>query len=138
MKQVKFQCRAFQILFICLGIVIVLISGTINTLQAQEPKLPSASEVKYIGMSDGKLVFQINYQSDSYKTFNLEIKDRQGYSFYNEVIKAKKFTQQFAIEKYDMQNNSITFFISSKNNVNKYSFDISTSLRVEANSIAKQ
>ncbi len=124
--QVKIQVPAFQKLFIRLAMVCVLMGSSLIALKAQNNPYTFPGKVKYVGVADGKLLFQLDYANETTGNVNVEITDRQGYQFYFESIKSKKFTKQFAIEKADMVNNSITFAIRHQNEIRKYKFDIST------------
>ncbi len=65
-------------------------------------------ELKYHGISEGKLVFEINYQSSGTASYLVEIVDQDGYQLFSERSKDKVFKKYFAIDKSDLDANIIS------------------------------
>ena len=138
MKQMTNKIKSGQ-LFTRLMILMLAISTNHYSAQAQDSIHYLGNGVQYIGIVNGKLMFQVDYKDDNLNGFLLEIQDQQGYQFYHEQIRSKRFKKQFAIEKSEIENNTISFVIAQQNNIRKQSFFISTSVQVtEDRSVIKQ
>jgi len=122
-----------------LSMVFLLVISTFAKVQAQDSILPfNNPQLKYMGIAEGRLLFQVDFQQQSSENFTIEIKDQQGYQLYLEKFRTKNFRKQFAIEKADLENNTITFVVLLQGQVQK-TFDVNKSLRmVEDISIVKQ
>lgn len=137
MKQMTNKIRLGQ-LFTRLMILMLAISTNHYAAQAQDSINYFGNGVQYIGIANGKLFFQVDYKDDNLNGFLLEIQDQHGYQFYHEQIRSKRFRKQFAIEKSEIENNTISFVIAQQNNIRKQSFFISTSVQVTEGKIVKQ
>jgi hypothetical protein len=137
-KQMKTQSSTVRNAFFKLVLVWLLIVNTFGIVQAQPPSDSPSAEMKYIGIVDDKLVFEIEYKNDAQNTFTLEIKDEEGFQFYHGKFKQKSFKKQFAISKDELGDNSITFLLAAQGKVQKQVFDINpTSRMVEEVSVVK-
>jgi hypothetical protein len=130
-KQMTVRNAAARNFFFKLLMVWLLVINAFSALQAQDTifKLHTP-EVKYVGIVDEKFVFQVDFQNEPTDAFTLEIKDDHGYQLYFEKFTNKKFKKQFAINKSDLEDNTITFVITSQNGVQKQVFDINMSSRM--------
>ena len=125
-KQMKTQSSTVRNTILKLVMVCLLIANCFGTINAQSlPKSPAA-DIKYIGMLDDKLVFEIDYKNEAQNVFTLEIKDEEGYQLYHGKFKQKAFKKQFAINREELGNNAITFLIAAQGIVQKQSFDVNT------------
>ncbi|HYO20873.1 MAG TPA: hypothetical protein VER36_00620 [Flavisolibacter sp.] len=121
-----------------LAMVSLIIFNSFGVLQAQSLSKSPAADIKYLGMVDDKLVFEVEFKNDEESTFQLEIKDEKGYQFYSAKFKQKTFRKRYAIDKAELGNSSITFVLATKGNVQQQEFDVNaTSRLVEEVSVVK-
>lgn len=86
-----------------------------------------APELKFLGISEGKLVFEFNYQSTGTASYLVEIVDQDGYQLFSERSKDKVFKKYFAIAKSDLESNVISVRIEQGKTQQK--FDINRTVR---------
>ena len=117
-----------------------LATNSFGFVQAQQsPSKSIGAEIKYIGLLDSKLVFQVDYHSTEQKAFFIEITDQDGFEFYSAKFKQKGFTGRYAIDKHELGNNTISFTVLSDGREVKQSFDVNTSSRsIEETSVVKR
>ena len=108
---------------------LVLAVNSFGIIQAQKVSNSPSAEIKYVGIVDDKLVFEIEYKNDPQNVFSLEIKDEDGYQFYFGKFKQKSFRKQYAIDKEELGNSSITFVLAAQGNVQKQVFDVNLKSR---------
>lgn len=112
----------------------LLVSGLV--IAQEEPK--GVARVSYLGEWNNKLLFEVNY-TGSKSALEVDIRDKEGVSFYSGRFKTEHLKKQFALEKEGMEDNTITFILSSGNNEQKESFVINKTIRVSENiSVVKQ
>ena len=137
-KQMKTQSSTVRNAILKLVLVWLLIVNAFGIAQAQPLSDSPSAEMKYIGMVDDKLVFEIEYKNESQNVFTVEIKDEDGFQFYQGKFKQRAFKKQFAISKDELRNNSITFVLAAQGKLQKQTFDINaTSRLVEEVSVVK-
>ena len=137
-KQMKTPILNVRTAFIKLAFVSLFIVNSFGILQAQPFSKSPSAEIKYLGMVDDKLVFEVEFKNDAESTFQLEIKDEKGYQFYSAKFKQKNFRKKYAIDKSELGNASITFVLASEGGLQQQEFDINaTSRLVEEVSVVK-
>ncbi|HVF97376.1 MAG TPA: hypothetical protein VM871_08655 [Flavisolibacter sp.] len=129
-KQIKNQTsgnRSFaRLLFTGL-----MAAGSFSLVQAQETTAKSpGAEIRYAGTVNDRLIFGVEFGNETAQPFTLEIKDGEGYVFYNSRFKETKFKRYFAIDKAELDKTSITIQLETKNAVKKQVFDINTTSRI--------
>ena len=108
----------------------MLIGNSLVAVQAQKTSTYPNAEIKYIGIADDKLVFEVIYKNANEVPFILEIRDNKGFEFYTAKFKQKNFRKRYAIDKSELNNTSISFVLASQGNVQQEEFDINASSRV--------
>jgi hypothetical protein len=137
-KQMKTQVSRARFLFTKLAMSCVLFLNAVPVIHAQTPASPPEAEIKFVGVVEEKFVFEIVYPNERLNVFSVEIKDQQGYQFYFNKLKQKGYKQQFAIDKFELANGSLTFTLTAQGNVQKQVFDINASSRtIEEVSVVK-
>ena len=116
--------------FFKLALVSLLLFNSFGILQAQSVSKSPNAEIKYIGMVDDKLVFEVNYKNEAEAGFLLEIRDGNGFEFYSAKFKQKNFKKRYAIDKNELGNISLTFVLASEGNLQQQEFDVNTSSRI--------
>ena len=116
--------------FFKLAMVSLLLFNSFGILQAQSVSESPNAEIKYIGMVDDKLVFEVNYKNEAEAGFLLEIRDGNGFEFYSAKFKQKNFKKRYAIDKNELGNISLTFVLASEGNLQQQEFDVNTSSRI--------
>ena len=116
--------------FFKLAMVSLLLFNSFGILQAQSVSKSPNAEIKYVGMLDNKLVFEVNYKNEAEAGFILEIRDGDGFEFYSAKFKQKNFKKRYAIDKNELGNISLTFVLASEGNLQQQEFDVNTSSRV--------
>ena len=111
----------FARLFACMITI-----GSVSFASAQDSI--DQPELKYMGSLNGKVVFELGFQSTGKESFLVEIIDQDGYELYREKSRDRHFKKQFAIEKTDLENNIISVLVTSKGRLQK--FDINRSMRM--------
>jgi hypothetical protein len=137
-KQMKTQSSAVRSTIIKVVMVWMLIVNSFAAIQAQKTSTSPNAEIKYIGIVDDKLVFEVEYKNASEVPFILEIRDGNGFEFYTGKFKQKNFRKKYAIDKSEIGNTSISFVVASQGNVQQQDFDVNASSRlVEEVSVVK-
>gem|GEM_PF-4236187 len=137
-KQMKTQVSKARYAFFKLAMICVLFFNSAAVLHAQPLTKSPEAEIKYVGVVDEKYVFEIVYPNDKLNVFSVEIKDQQGYQFYFNKFKQKGYKQQFAIDKFELGNGSLTFILATQGGVQKQVFDINaTSRTIDEVSVVK-
>lgn len=110
----------------------LFIAGSFSAAQAQDTTKPVNAEIRYAGSVNDKLHFVVEYENKTAEPFTVELKDGDGYVFYNSRFKDKKFRKFFAIDKSELDNAkaSITIQVANKSGVEKQVFDINTTSRL--------
>ena len=116
--------------FFKLAMVSLLLFNSFGILQAQSVSKSPNAEIKYVGMLDNKLVFEVNYKNEAEAGFILEIRDGDGFEFYSAKFKQKNFRKRYAIDKNELGNISLTFVLASEGNLQQQEFDVNTSSRI--------
>ena len=128
-KQMKTQVSKVRQAAIKLAMICVLFVNSAAVLHAQPLTKSPEVEIKYVGVVDDKYVFEIVYPNDNLNVFSVEIRDQQGYQFYFNKLKQRSYKQQFAIDKFELGNGSLTFILATQGSTQKQVFDINTSSR---------
>ena len=137
-KQMKTQSSTVRNMIIKVTMILVLAANSFGAINAQNLTNSPNAEIKYIGIVDNKLVFEVEYKNASEVPFILEIRDAQGYEFYTGKFKQKNFKKKYAIDRSELSNTSISFVLASKGNVQQQEFNINASSRlVEEISVVK-
>ena len=71
----------------------------------------------------------MEYNNVNDEPFTVEVKDGDGYVFYNSRFKDKKFRKFFAIDKNELDKTSITIQVATKDGTQKQVFDVNTTSR---------
>ena len=129
-KQMKTQLSAVRNTIIKFTMILLLTGSSLSAVQAQKASPSPNAEIKYIGIVDNKLVFEVEYKNASEVPFILEIRDANGFEFYTGKFKQKNFRKKYAIDKSELNNTSISFVLASQGNVQQQEFDINASSRV--------
>lgn len=104
----------------------LLTVGSFSAAEAQTAKSPVDADIKYAGTSNDKLLFAVNFDNKTAEPFTVEVKDGDGYVFYNNRFKDKKFRKFFAIDKNELEKASITIQVATREGVQKQVFDVNT------------
>lgn len=108
----------------------LLTAGSLSVAQAQDTTSKGpAADIRYAGAMNDKLLFGVDYENTSAEPFTVEVKDADGYVFYNSRFKDKKFRKFFAIDKSELDKTSITIQVATKGGTQKQVFDINTTSR---------
>ena len=130
-KRMKTPAIVSRYAIVKLLMVWLLVVNSFSFLQAQDTVTKSpAAEIKYVGMLDQQLIFEVKYQPGPNESFSVEIEDQDGYQFYFGRFKQKSFKKQYAIDKTDLGNNTITFVLATQDGVRKQVFNVAASTRV--------
>ena len=129
-KQMKNDVSNVRSTFVKMAMLVVLLANSFNLLHAQNISTSPEPEIKYIGVFDDQLVFEIEYNNEAQSPFSLEIRDENGYQFYFSKFKQKGFKKKYAISKAELGNSSITFLLTAHGNSTKQVFDVNASSRV--------
>ena len=128
-KQMTTQATGIRSSFARLLAAGFLIAGSSFAAQAQTAKTAVDADIKYAGTSNDKILFAVEYSNVNGEPFTVELKDGDGYVFYNNHFKDKKFKKFFAIDKSELDRASITIQVANKNGVQKQVFDVNTTSR---------
>src|SRR5205085_11008227 len=90
-KQMKTQSSVVRNTIIKVAMVCLLIVNSFSAINAQKFSNSPNAEIKYVGIVDNKLVFEVEYKNASEVPFILEIRDANGYEFYTGKFKQKNF-----------------------------------------------
>ena len=130
-KQMKTPAMNVRSTFRRAAFIALFAAGSFSALQAQNAPTTTTgdAQIRYTGTVNGKLIFEVDYSNETVAPFTLEIKDAEGYVFYNNRFKEKSFKKFFALDKEELYKTSITIQLATKNTVQKQVFDITTSTK---------
>jgi len=129
-KQMKTQSSAVRNTIMKATMIVLFLVNSFGAINAQKSSDSPNAQVKYVGVVDNKLVFEVEFKNASEAPFILEIRDGQGFEFYTGKFKQKNFKKKYAIDKSEINNTSISFVLASQGNVQQQDFDINASSRV--------
>jgi hypothetical protein len=117
--------------FISKAALSLFLSAALVTGAQAQSKSTTSNEpvVKYVGMTEGKLVFQLEYIPEAKGNYTVEVRDAAGYSFYVNTCKDQSFQKRFAINAEEADNNTLVFAVSANGVEKKQAFDINTTAR---------
>lgn len=108
---------------------VLLTAGFSSTAQAQTAN-PGEAAITYAGTVDNKLVFAVSFENKNAAPFTLEITDGAGFRFFSDRFAQTGFRRFFALETEGVDKTVLTIQLSTKEGVQKQSFDISAGQRV--------
>jgi hypothetical protein len=83
------------------------------------------AQIKYLGVSDDAMVFNVAYKNPNGSKFSIVVLDQDGTPLFQEVYSDKKFDKHFKLPK--TYNDKVTFVIRNfKDTDFKQSFEINT------------
>jgi len=117
--------------FLHASMAFILVAGLSTAVQAQENSKPVTGpvEIKYLGISDGQPVFQVEFENAKEESVNITIRDQDGSILYVERFKDKKFSKKFKFERPDFDQVKLKFTLSGENGVQSEVFGITSSSR---------
>jgi len=137
-KQTKTPTSVIRNASIKVAMFCLLMVPSFGLLHAQLLLKSPSADVRYVGVAEDKLVFEVAYQNDAETNFVLEIRDANGYELYSARFKQKNFRKRYAISKYELGNNSLTFVVASRGNIVQQEFDVNANSRlIEEISVVK-
>jgi hypothetical protein len=109
----------------------VLIGGSATATMAQENTKPVTGpvEIKYLGTTDGKPVFQVDFDNASEESVNITIRDQDGTILYVEKFKDRRFSKKFKFDKPEFEQAKLKFTVSGNSGVRSEEFGINSSIR---------
>ena len=99
---------------------------------AQEGDQPNANpvEIKYIGTKDGKMCFQVDFDNQNEDSYNIAIKDQEGFTFFKDQFSDKKFSKKFLVDTNELGSSTIVFTFRSQKSKQPLVYQVNTSTRV--------
>ncbi|HYH15495.1 MAG TPA: hypothetical protein VD794_09750 [Flavisolibacter sp.] len=109
-----------------------LLSMTPQAVLAQERFIdtPSATVVKYLGLVEEKLLFNVDIDNKGEERCWISIEDEHGNVFYKQNFKDAKYTKTFGIGKDEIDGNNLRFVLYKGKVKQEQIFQISTNVRV--------
>src|SRR5687768_10159572 len=94
--------------------VLLLTSVTPNTVIAQESnnETPTTTVVKYVGLVDEKLLFNVDIENRSEERCWISIEDEHGNVFYKQNFKEAKYIKTFGINKEEIDGQNLRFILN--------------------------
>ena len=86
--------------------------------------------IKYLGVLEDKLVFQIDVNSATDDKLMVSIKDEDGNLLFSERVNDQKFSRKVAIEKEMFENGKVTFMIQGAKQSSEQTFQVSRNTRL--------
>ena len=88
-------------------------------------------ELNYMGVVKNQPLFELSFSgSEEENEFNITIVDENGYVFYNENVKGKKFIKQFLFNADDLSSAKIHFEITGKKSGKTVIYNINRQTKV--------
>ncbi|HEY1114872.1 MAG TPA: hypothetical protein VGE66_14985 [Chitinophagaceae bacterium] len=87
-------------------------------------------EIKYLGIIEGKLVFQIDLKTTSGDNQFVSIRDNEGVVLFTERIGDNQFSRKFAFDQEEFGGQKLSFIIHDANNKTSQAFQVARSMRV--------
>ena len=111
------------------GLVFVL---AFTTAHAQTEK----ATVKYLGVEEDMIVFNVSYANPEGNKFLLSIRDQQGNALYQSTFNDKTFYKQFRLPRTEKDN--VVFLIRNMANKNMARFQIEATNRMVEDVVVRE
>jgi hypothetical protein len=125
----KFTGKAILATFMLSTFLVTFLPSTGNA-QAQYVALNNNPVIKYLGVLEDKLVFQINVDNVKEEKLLVTIKDEDGNILFTERVKDQKFSRKIAIEKEVFEGRKVTFLIQGAKDNPEQTFQVSRKARM--------
>ena len=130
--------NAIKATFILSALLVTFLPLT-GTAQGPFPAKNNTPVIKYLGILEDKLVFQIDINSVPEDRVLVSIKDEDGNLLFSERVKEQKFSRKVAIEKEVFEGRKVTFAFQGTKDSSEQTFQVSRNTRlVEDVVVARQ
>ncbi len=111
---------------------LLLISLAPQTVLAQESnnETPATTVVKYLGLVEEKLLFNVDIENKNEERCWISIEDEYGNVLYKQNFKDAKYTKTFGIGKEEVDGKNLRFILYKGKVKQEQVFQVSTSVRV--------
>jgi hypothetical protein len=121
--------RVIGKVFLQLTVVMILISGSLTTLNAQANKpFPSVS-ISDAGTLNDKPVLRIQFENSNGSLLEVSIRDQDQNELYTEKITDKKFNKRFLLQDVDLDKVKLFFIINDVKQNQSQVFEINRNSR---------
>jgi len=107
---------------------VTLLASTTNA-DANDKIKSLPVEIKYLGNTNQRPVFQIDFDNQEEGDVYLYIKDSYGSTVYTEVIKIKKYSKKFEFENMEINNVEVHLVFGPKGNRTEQVFQLNKNIR---------
>ena len=129
MKKQALRNKRQAIILRLIPVLFLFLSGTITplkTLAQVKQFADTPATVKYLGVIDDHVTFQLNFDNTNGEAFYVIIKDEEGTILYNSKSNDRKFSKQFRFSKSELRNSSISVTVFTQNDKQGQVFQISS------------
>ena len=111
-----------------------------NVLAQENPsEPPAASLIKYLGLVEDQLLFNVDVENKNTERCRIIIQDEQGEVFYKQDFKNERFAKTFGINKGEIEGKNLVFILVKGKNRHEHVFHVTTNTRIiEDVVVAKQ
>lgn len=112
--------------------VLLLTNVTPQTAIAQESnnEIPTKTVVKYAGIVDETLLFNVDIENSNEERCWISIEDEHGNVFYKQNFKEAKYTKTFGINKEEIDGQNLRFILNKGKVKQEQTFQVSTNVSV--------
>jgi hypothetical protein len=112
-----------------LGTMFLLILSSAHAQSAEQPARDNAATVKYLGVQDDMIYFDVTYTNPTGGKFQIVIKDQDGVQLYQNLFSEKSIYKQFRLPK--SEKDRIVFLIRDFKDADIVkTFDINVNSRI--------
>jgi hypothetical protein len=113
------------------AVLALFFAGLLNTAPAQAADKPKEApvEVKYLGTSNGKPMFQIQFSNPQAEEISITLRDEYGYAIYTDVSKEKVYSRKLQFDDLGTDRLKLTVLLRTKKDVQTKTFEITKNIR---------
>ena len=122
--------RAALFSLILLSVVTVSLFPHAALAQGQFNETPTQASIKYMGLVEEKLLFNVSIENKEAERCWISIVDENGEVFYKQEFKEAKYTKTFGINKDEIEGKNLVFVLVKGKSKQEHVFNVSTNSRV--------
>jgi hypothetical protein len=116
-------------LSLCAFVLVSFLPQSVSA-QEQDPLTPAAAIIKYLGLVEEKLLFNVDINNGNAERCTITIQDEAGEVLYKQEFKDARFVKTFAINKEELAGKNLVFILNKGKAKQEQVYQVSTTSRV--------
>ncbi|MBK5269798.1 MAG: hypothetical protein JJE22_02170 [Bacteroidia bacterium] len=115
---------------VAFALIVILTTATASVTLANDSTGSVPSELKYLGITNEQLVFQLNIDGTGVETnYTVLIVDKAGNTLYRENVKGEKLSKRFLINSDLVNENELKFQITNRKSNETVVYQVNQTVR---------